>query len=501
MKNKIHILIFMTIVFSMVFITSCKKSLSELNINPNETITTNPEYLFRYSLKQGICSYNSDVNLKQWGLMNWMMYFATRGGVEPGKEYVVPTGKDAFWQEQYADALCNINEVILMTNDIPEDKNKNAAARIWRVWLFHRITDLWGEIPYSDALKGLSELNYTPKYDTQNSIYLSLIDELSNAENTMDSNFSFFDPSADLVCKGNISTWKKFANSLRLRLATRIKYRLPTIYSEQIANLQGKSLINSNSESILFPFNSEKKNPVYEASFTGQAIIQNNPSKFFVDMLVNTNDPRTKIFLEKSPMSVLPWIPKYKGVPNLVLTTDPLWSSYNLDGNWGDISRIGNWFLRNETPGVIISYSEVCFLKAEAALDGLWTGNAQSLYEDGITANIQFYDVPGDTTWYVSNTEINTYLQSIPAVNLEQIITQKWISFGFENGYEAYAEYRRTGFPKFKKQDGSFISESAIPKRMIYPNFEKTLNNQNYLEAIGRQGADNEFTKIWWDIN
>ncbi|HNW97234.1 MAG TPA: SusD/RagB family nutrient-binding outer membrane lipoprotein [Bacteroidales bacterium] len=489
------------LVLIMLFIVSgCKKDLTDLNVNPNEPITTSPEYLFRYALKQGICSYNSNVNLEQWGLMNWMMYFASRGGVEQGKEYVVPSGKDAFWQEQYADALSNINEVCLMTNGKPEYANQYAAASIWRVFLFHRLTDLWGEIPYSEALQGLSNLNYTPVYDKQELIYLNMLNELKNDEEMLDPSKSFFDASADLICKGNISRWKMFANALRLRLATRIKDRLPSTYASVVLDLSTKIMISSNEESILFPFNSEKKNPVYEASFTGQAVVQNNPSKFLVDMLVNTNDPRTSILLDKSPMSVLPWIPPYKGVPNLLLTTDSAWSNYNLDGNWGDISRVGKWFLRNETPGVIISYSEVCFLKAEAALNGSLQGSAQQFFEDGVRANIHFYEVYGDSTYSVSDQTIDTYIQSLAPVSMEQIINQKWISFAFSNGYEAYAEYRRTAFPKLKKYDGSEISENDLPKRMIYPNSESTLNREHYLEAVSSQGADNEFTPIWWDM-
>jgi hypothetical protein len=482
----------------MILATSCNK-ITELNTDPNEPLTTDPAYLFRYSLIQGIGSYNSDVNLKQWGLMTWMMYFAPRGGVEPGKEYVIPTGKDAFWTEQYADALININEVILMTKDDPELVNMYAAARVWRVWLFHRLTDLWGDIPYSDALKGLSDLNYTPVYDDQESIYLNMLGELKQAEAQMNEVKPFFESSADLIGKGNINEWKMFANALRLRLATRICAKLPAVYAQQMLELSTLPMISSNAESVLFPYNSAKRNPVYEAVFTGQALIQNNPSKFLTDMLVNTNDPRKTIFLQKAPMSVLPWIPAYNGVPNLLTTTDPAWSNYNLDGNWGDISRMGTWFLRDETPGVIISYSEVCFLKAEAALQGQWPGSAQSLYEEGVAANIRFYDVPGDTSWYVSDAEITAYIATLPAVTEEQIITQKWISFAFENGYEAWAEYRRTGFPKLKKYDGSPIDENLVPRRLIYPNFENTLNNQHYSDAVARQGADNAFTRIWWD--
>lgn len=490
-------------VIALFFIglSSCKKDLSELNVNPNEPVSTDPNYLFRYAQKQGISSYNSNVNLEQWGLMNWMMYFASRGGVEPGKEYVVPTGKDAFWTEQYADALNNTNEVLLITAKDGSQSNMYAAAQIWRVWLFHRLTDLWGDIPYSEALQGLTNLNYAPKYDLQSDIYLSMLNDLKSAEANLTAGKTFFDPSADIVGKGDINCWKRFANSLRLRLAVRIKNKLPSRYASEMADLATKNLISSNAESIVFTYNSEKKNPIFEANVTGQAIIQNNPSKFLVDVLVNTNDPRKKLLLEKCPMSILPWIPPYKGVPNLAYYNDAIWSTYNSDNNWGDISRLGKWFLRNQTPGVIISYSEVCLLKAEATLDGNWSGTAQQHFEDGIKANIHFFEdfKYSDTASYlISDAEINTYISALPTIDLEQIITQKWISFAFSNGYEAYCDYRRTGFPKLKKHDGTYVNFNSVPKRMIYPNFETTLNRTNYLEAIARQGTDNEFTKIWW---
>lgn len=499
MINKIR---FAVLFFIGLVIASCSDELADMNVNPNEPTSTNPEYLFLYSLRQGISSYNSDVNLKQWGLMNWMMYFAPRGGVETGKEYVVPTGKDAFWQEQYADALSNINEVILITKDDADMVNKNAAARIWRVWLFHRITDLWGDVPYSEALEGLSSLNYSPAYDHQEDIYINMISELQNAAAQIDFSKPFFSATSDVICKGNVNQWKIFANALRLRLVTRIRSRLPGLYEQQILDLSTAVCMSSNDESILFPYDQEKKNPVYEGFYSGQTIVQNNPSKFFVDLLVNTNDPRLKVFFTRSIMSeVFPWIPPYNGLPNLMLTTDPRWSNYNLDGNWGDISGVGTWFLRNNTPGVIIGYSEVCFLKAEAALLAIWPGDAQMYYEEGIEANMQSYHVEGDTTWDISNTDIAAYISSIPPVSPENIITQKWISFAFDNGYEAYAEYRRTGFPQLKDYDGNNIDSYMLPVRLIYPNYEMTLNNEHYLEAVSHQGPDNAFTPVWWDNN
>ncbi|MEI7594688.1 MAG: SusD/RagB family nutrient-binding outer membrane lipoprotein [Bacteroidota bacterium] len=481
---------------------SCKTDLTELNENPNEPCSTNINYLFRYSLKQGVGNYNTDVNLEQWGIMTWMMYLAPRGGVEAGKEYVIPSGKDGFWTEQYADALLNTQEIINLTKDKEDLKNQNAVARIWKVFLIHRLTDLWGDIPYSEALKGYSDLAYAPKFDSQESIYKTMLSELKTCASSIDNTKSFFDTSSDLIYKGNTDGWIRFANSLRLRIATRIKLALPQLYSSEISELSSAELINSNSQSAIFPFNSEKKNPIYEAYISNQAIIQNNPSAYLADLLNNTNDPRISIILSKSPIStVLPWYPAYKGIPNLANPNDAIWTGYNSDGKWGDISRIGSWYLRNETPGVLLSYAEVCWLKAEAALEGTFSGNAQQLFDEGIRAHIKFFEDFGDSTHHIAENDINTYIASQSPVTLEKIITQKWISFVFENGIEAWSEYRRTGFPVLKKYDGTDINNQLFPMRLIYPNSESTLNKQNYLNAISQQGADNEFTKIWWVKN
>lgn len=496
MKKIIHILPLLII----VILSSCKKDLTGLNENPNEPTWAEPSYLFKQSLKDGAGSYNSDVNVEQWALMNWNMYIATRGGVTPGDEYLVPSGKDALWSEQYTGALMSAQQTITLCRDSLKYVNLKSAARIWKVFLFHRLTDLWGEIPYSEALKGYSDLNYAPKYNTQKEIYYAMLKELAESVNAFDDNITFDHAENDLIYNGDINLWKRFANALRLRLATHIKYVDTEKYNLEMGSLQNQMLIESNSQSALFPFNMQKKNHLYEADFTGQAVTQNNPSHFFVEKLKNTNDPRISIFLDKAPISAIyTWLDEYKGVPNLVPNNSPVWNSFQND--WTDLSPIGNWFLRAETPGIFISYAEVCFLKAEAALEGQWPGNARDYLEDGIRANIDFYETHGTSEHQLNSIEVESYISSIGTVNLETIITQKWISFAFENGYEAYTEYRRTGFPQFKDNNNQNIDESIFPKRLPYPSNEISLNGENYSRAISRQGADDEFTQLWWDVN
>ena len=482
-----------------ILAAGCKKNLSELNVNPNDPLTTSPNYLFRYVLQQGMGNYNSDVTVEQWTLENWMMFMASRGGPEPGKEYIMPSGKDDLWNEQYSNALSNTQAIINLVGDDPESVNLLAGAMIWKVFLFQRITDLWGEVPYSEALKGISHLNLSPAYDPQKEIYYDMLSTLKSAVALFNPGKPFFEPDADLIYQGDQNKWIAFANSLRLRIATHISRADFAKYQEVVQELQGKPMISSNEGSAVFPFNSVFKNHLYETMFRGESVVQNNPSKFLADLLVSSGDPRVGLILQKAPLSILPIFPPYNGVPNLVANNDPIWNNYNKDGDWGDISRIGVWFLRNETPGVIMNYPEVCFLQAEAALNGLWSGNPRDLIQEGIRADIAFYVLYGGSGYAIPEQDVNDYLASLPAADLEQVITQKWISFVFRNGYEAWADYRRTGYPALLDFYGNPVSPARLPVRMTYPYREYTLNRQKYNEAVARQGPDSEFTHVWWD--
>ncbi len=497
-----------TIAFvSLLVLFSCKKDLTELNVNPDQPLSTDPNYLFTYVLQQGMGNYNSDVTLEQWGLMNWVMYLASREGVEPGKEYEVPGGKDDFWREQYTNTLSNAQVIINMGAGDPGMVNMTAAAEIWQVYCFQIITDLWGDIPFTQSLKGMSELQLTPAYDRQQEIYTLLIGKLQNAIAGFDPAQQFFRPDADIVYRGDINKWIAFGNSLLLRLATRINRADFELYATVVGSLQNKPLIDNQEQAAIFPYNAVAKNPLWETMYRNESTVQNNPAKFFVDLIVTTEDPRAKVFFQEAPLSFLPFIAKYKGVPNLLPNNDPAWDNYNLnqalgiEGEWGDISKIGVWFLNNHTPGVIMNYSEVCFLKAEAALNGLWPESANTLLARGVQANMEFYNLYANDENTITAGEIDTYLQSLPAANLETVITQKWISFAYEQGYEAYAEYRRTGFPVLTNYQGDPVNQEIFPVRIPYPYSEYTLNQTHYNAAVEAQGPDTKFTKVWWDKN
>lgn len=501
-----------TIVLSFLMVTtSCVKNLTDLNTDPNNPQTVEPGLLFKYSVKHGMGDYLTNSHLEYNGLQIWMMYFASRSGIEPGNVYPSPSGGDSFWSNSYINAMNNAQVIINFADNNPDMVNKKAAAIIWKTFMMHRITDLWGNVPYSQAFKGNPDLEYYPTYDNQKDIYSQMFSDLKNAVELFDYDKGFFNGEEDLIYNGDIYGWIKFANSLRLRLAIRISSVETELAKTVIEELKNQPIIESNEEIASFQFNSVFNKPLYEAGSIryqeGSSYI--NPSKFLVDMLSANNDPRIPFYFEKTALSItFPFIDEYRGVPNLVPYNSEVWDNYNLDaqlgdplGSWGDVSRIGLWFMNNTRPMPILSYSEVCFLQAEASLIGLWDGDATELCKKGIRAHFQYINQYTNEINPISDIQITNYLNSITIADLEEIITQKYILFAYENVIEAYADYRRTGFPILTDYYGNTIDQTEYPNRLRYPYSEYTYNRQNYLNAVTLQGPDTEFTKIWWDKN
>ncbi len=501
------------LISSLIFLSiSCVKDLSKINEDPNNQKTVDPHLVFKFSVKRGMGNFLTASHMEYNGLHQYMMYFAKRGGVEPGKEYIQPAGADGFWTENYVDALNNAQVIIRAAESDPALKNMAAAAIIWKVFLTQRITDLWGDIPYSKAFQGNPELEFTPEYDTQKEIYYSFLLELEQAVSSFDETNEFFTTESDLIYGGSVENWIRFGNSLRLRIATRINKVDPQLSASVINDLQDELLIESNDQIASFQFNSVFNKPLYEAGFIqyeqGEQYI--NPSKYLVDLLIETDDPRKPIIVNKTTLSnQFPFLDNYKGVPNLLPYNNDIWEQYNLDalltgnpqGQYGDVSRIGDWYLNNERPYPLITYSEVCFLKAEAALNGIWEGNATDFYMEGILSHMEYINLYASEDQTIPDLLITNYLNIDGTITLEDIISQKYILFAYENVYEAYAEYRRTGFPVLTDYFGQAIDADIFPNRLKYPYSEFNLNRENYQNAVVRQGPDNSQTHLWWDID
>jgi hypothetical protein len=481
-----------------------------LNVDPNNSTEADVDLMFKYSVKYGSGNYMTSSHMEYNGLHQWMMYFATRGGIEVGTEYTSPTGADAFWSDNYVYAINNAQIIIDKEGDEENLSGKKAAAMIWKCYLMQRLTDLWGDVPYSEAFKGNPELNFTPVYDKQEDVYASMLDELKEAVLVLSKNESFFTEENDLLMFGDKDKWIRFANSLRFKMAIRLSEVDPAYSNQILMELDNEALISSAGEECTFQYNLTHQKPLCEATGTRQneGVQYINPSKYFVDLLNDLEDPRKKVYLEKTALSdIYPFIAEYRGVPNLLSYNSPEWENYNLDaslgdplGQYGDVSRVGHYFTDNDRPVQLLSYAEMCFLQAEAALNGNWDGDALEYFKDGIRANMEYINEWADESDKISEFEIVAYINQFDQVDIETIITQKYLLFTFENVIEAFTEYRRTGFPILVDYSGEKINEDDFPNRLRYPFSEYTYNNENYLNAVADQGPDDLSTKVYWDV-
>ena len=405
------------------------------------------------------------------------------------------------WDEPFStffqSYIININEAIRLSKDDPKLANVNAFSRIWRSWLYGRLTDLYGDVPYSQAALHVGEVNITPQYDTQESIYTDLFKELKEAVAVL----KLSDAtrvnigSKDLIYGGNVAGWIKLANSLRLRLAMRISYKAPAIAASHINEVINDELITSNVQNaILMAGNSGSaslnRNPYYNG-IAGGAKEFRWTSFTMVETLNKLNDPRATSFIQPSSIG------DYFGL-FLNLSSDE--KAVDLGRpNFSD-SPLGDIMWRSDFRFTLMNAAETYFLRAEAALKGITSEDAQALYIQGIGLSLDNFGVGA--------TDKANYLASSAAVltgtndeKLEKIIVQKWLG-NYAQFEEAYAELRRTGYPRIWTGSAPSSTNGEIPRRLQYPLSEYNSNGVKIAEAAGRLSNGDSYTsKIWWDAN
>ncbi len=459
------------------------------------------------------------------------------------------------WQRYYLNSIKNITDAQLRTTDDAEKVNINAALRIYRVYLMSLMTDIYGDVPYSEAGKGFIESKFTPKYDTQEDIYSDFFVELDAAVTNLDATKDRI--TGDVIYKGDISKWKKFANSLRLRYAMRISDANPQKAQEEFekALAADGGVFTSGADDALIPYmdiafsfggesyTDYRRNALSQLFFGNDPL--NNPSficSTLYNQLYNTSDPRfsaiIRFYFDKTMSStdtegridiseeVLakgmahprdpgaffyePWPAGYDSdLMKELQKTDPSIEKTNMDTETEP--KLANNFLKGDNPGVVITSAEVNFLLAEASLKG-WnvSGTVEDYYKKGVRAAINFLtDNYGCDA--VSDTDFNNYMNKngigyTSEQKKASINTQAWI-LHFTNPLECWANLRRSNYPRLKSPADYGFSQvltggAAIPVRLCYPVIESSYNKKNYEEALSRMGGNNSWnTPVWWDKN
>jgi hypothetical protein len=492
---------------------ACTDNFENINISPVavQEDRINEDLLFTRAIVYGALRYTEFQRAQMLYANHYIQYYSVAVDFFETDRYI--TRNDwltDYWRAAYADYAMQTQQVINITLRDPNKVNKTAMARIWKVFIMHRITDLWGDVPYFEALTGA----ITPSYDPQEVIYLDMLKELREAVASFDPSRTASFGNADMLYQGSIDRWTRFANSLRLRLAMRISLVAPNVAEQHVREVLNENhLISANNQTALVPYGRDFGNADENIQPMGviRSFNEYRASNTLVDFLAENNDPRLGLYLE--PVANGNFVGLRNGLnPEEVNTIDR-------DDFSRDSQLISNIF----APSALLQYAEVCFLQAEAALRGWGPGTPQQFYEEGIRASIRFWlevrqnlltRVPAQDRGVipsveVTETDINNYLvEPNIAFNqgraLEQIITQKWLT-NINQGFESYAEYRRTGFPVLNpipNTDGlSETGGTAVPSRLRYPAEEQALNGTNYQRAVQRQGPDLPTTRVWWDTN
>ena len=489
----------------LTMITSCEKGFDELNKSKTAATGIDPAFILNNAV------INSSVVTLTYEIGIVQQIITPFSGVLTGANYNQDNraSTQANWQSYYRNVIKNTKDIIARTKDDPARSNLMNMARIIQAYAFMILTDTYGDIPYTDGGGGYYSQVFFPVYDTQQSIYPKIIKELSEATAAL--NVTGTIESADILYGGDVAKWKKFGYSLLLRAGMRLSAVEASQAQSAINTAVAGGVITSNADNASIRHDANYKNPISQTLNSTEAA-NYYLTKPFVDELKNTSDPRLVAIAVR-----------YKGATSGTAQTPAAGSIIAADqiglpmgkdnttagtaakadglASFYDYSQVDrNRMAKLTAPMFIVTASQTNLLLAEARFRGwITTGTAAQYFSDGIKANMDQM-ASFDAKCAVLAADRDTYVTATPlkaGTELQQINTQYWIS-SFLNGPEAWANFRRSGFPAlapnpYPGKEVEFIN------RLTYPNSEISVNSVNVKAAIAVMGPDNLGTKVWWD--
>jgi hypothetical protein len=506
--------------FCLLIMYSCTKRFDQLNTNPTSFSPLPPAAIPKALARaqyEGVYGDPGGYELIHSLFTDlWSQYFADAGGAPTDRYAINQDWIISQWNLTYTVNWPTLKLVI----DATEGKSlaANAIAKIWKVYIFHQNSDIYGPIPYFQA--GLGTLSIP--YDSQESIYIDFfktLDSANTALKTADTTQSPFGTD-DMIYHGNIVKWMKFGNSLRLRLALRVSEIDPQMAQLQAEAAVANGVMLSTDDDAFVDVTS---NPNSDNGLCDEAPWENmRMSASMESYLKGFNDPRMQQYYSPADQDG-----QYHGLRNGLAPTDVtnavvVGGQYNGAVNLSNINLIRWNPLTDGTTKLNVMYAaESYFLKAEGALNG-WNmgGNAIDFYNQGIALSMQQWGITDNTVIlnYVNGTStpaaLSDYLNSPAVSNIpvkfapdapterQQISTQKWLAI-FPDGIEAWAEIRRTGFPKLYPilhSDNPDVSTTDIIRRIPFLDYEKATNGAAVQAAVSLlSGPDKASTHVWWN--
>ena len=504
-----------SLLIASISIMGCTKDFETVNTNPTSVNDLSSDLLFtntiigvsggEYEAWRTNLIYNSQ----------FVQHFASTSW-DQGNRYVYDEGyNSSLWDSYYSGCIKNLVNLVAKSKGVANDVNYNSAARILKAYAFMRLTDAYGDIPYSEAGQGYLTGTFSPKYDAQQAIYTDIVKELDEAAKAFNSAKPF---KGDVTSyNGDINLWKKAAYSLMLRAGMRLSKvdaaTAATVVAKAVAggmmtNVNETFRVNhlatnyDNPNSHVLGFYNGARNELSNGSF--------KLAKTFMDLMTAKADPRLPILsvVRTGPSSSAtigtevntPAI--QKGLPNGV----------NPNGFVGieTYSQLRSDFANGDVPNILVSYGETMLLLAEARERGwVTTSTSEAYFRAGVNASInqlKLYNNNSNANFLAlfNTAAIDTYTNTtlaFPAASADRItaINEQYYIATLLDEYEAHANWRRTGVPALVAATSTGYSNGVIPRRFQYPSSETSLNGTNLAAAIAKQGANNWVTKVWWD--
>lgn len=473
----------------LVSVSSCDKNFEAINENPYAILNVTPDLLLPTVIRGSVNRVMDD----GWSIGNIVIQQTAKIQFVNEDRYIWGD-RSGLWSSLYG-VLRDVNNLYTLS-DASGFNNYKGVALVMKSWIFSVLTDAYGDVPYSEAIRGKSDGILTPVYDPQEQIYAGILADLTTANELLGSTEEAIN--GDVLFGGNVQAWRKLANSLRLRYLMRISGRTDV-------STAMRSIVDHPSQYPIFENNADNATLEYLAEAPNQFPLHTTRvgsfdefrlSKNLADKLLAFQDPRISVFARHTAASAGTSNPIYVGIPNGLSDVD----AFNYNGGVQNVSRLGSLYFedaitvrgRRVARGYIMAYPELQFILAEAAQKGLITGAAAAYYREGVTAAFAYVDTPMPTD-YLSRGGVAFQ----PDSALELIGTQKWIGLFF-TGLEAWFDWRRTGYPEVIAGPSN-QNNDRVPVRYAYPLSEQSRNAANREAAVSRQGSDDINTNVWWD--
>lgn len=518
--------------------TACSEYLEELNVNPTTTtsIDMNAQLTYAQLLTWGDWMTVQTFNYYLSAFVQQMQgeWNTTQYG---GTYRIYNSMMSDMWERIYTKPIKNLEDAIYQSGDEQEWQNVKAICRVMRVYYYMLLTDTFGDVPYSQAGQGLISDIIMPEYDSQESIYYDMLDELEEVVAELDETAESV--TGDVIYQGDVAMWRKLANSIRLRAAMRLVKVDPDTAMSQVVSLLSSTdgLLSSEDEDALIVYldindwseDEFRRNALAQTWRTRDAFATSYVCSTTWNYLTDTSDPRLlrmfrmyyqTVGAESDPFSrqditeeVMAWGLAQPVKPGFYWYDS--WPSGYWDAeleDWIDQDTrpmVNNQYMYGSAPGVIMTFAEVELLLADAAVR--WPEvaalvDAQSKYQSGVGAAMDLLAKYGIDS--VTDDEKTAYFaaNAFPSdseAKLEVINSQLWL-LHFNNAPEAYSNWRRSGYPTLLPacdHGAVTIDSQEIPRRLNYPTSEASYNAANYQAAIAKMGGKDDWNqRVWWDI-